>query len=84
MCIPHLLDLLTEIAHGCLSQKAEGPEDQLSLTIRILTNIFQKVVEILAHRLRKDKKEGQEVRSLKSDFRTFLKYTQTCVHMYIY
>lgn len=61
MCIPHLLDLLTEIAHGCLSQKAEGPEDQLSLTIRILTNIFQKVVEILAHRLRKDKEEGQEL-----------------------
>lgn len=61
MCIPHLLALLTEIAHGCLSQKAEGQEDQLSLTIRILTNIFQKVVEILAHRLRKDKEEGQEL-----------------------
>ncbi|XP_056318859.1 condensin-2 complex subunit G2 [Danio aesculapii] len=61
ICIPHLLALLTEIAHGCLSQKAEGQEEQLSLTIRILTNIFQKVVEILAHRLRKDKEEGQEL-----------------------
>lgn len=63
MCIPPVLALLTEVAQGCLSHKPEeDQEDQLSLTIRILTNIFQKVVEIIAHRLRKDKEEGQEVR----------------------
>ncbi|XP_052007489.1 condensin-2 complex subunit G2 [Xyrauchen texanus] len=61
MCIPLLLALLTEVAQGCLSHKAEGQDEQLSLTVRILTNIFQKVVEIMAHRLRKDKEEGQEL-----------------------
>uniref|UniRef100_A0A8C2H4C6 Condensin-2 complex subunit G2 n=1 Tax=Cyprinus carpio TaxID=7962 RepID=A0A8C2H4C6_CYPCA len=62
MCIPPVLALLTEVAQGCLSHKPEeDQEDQLSLTIRILTNIFQKVVEIIAHRLRKDKEEGQEL-----------------------
>ncbi len=63
MCIPRVLTLLTEVAQCCLSHKPEeDQEDELSLTIRILTNIFQKVVEIIAHRLRKDKEEGQEVR----------------------
>jgi len=72
-CIPHVLALLTEVALGCLSHKAEGQEDQLFLTIiRILTNIFQKVVEIIAHRLRKDKEEGQEVSPLMRDFKVFL------------
>ncbi|XP_051556991.1 LOW QUALITY PROTEIN: condensin-2 complex subunit G2-like [Myxocyprinus asiaticus] len=61
MCIPLVLALLTEVAQDCLSQKAEDQDDQLSLTVRILTNIFQKVVEIMAHRLRKDKEEGQEL-----------------------
>uniref|UniRef100_A0A671NUE3 Condensin-2 complex subunit G2-like n=1 Tax=Sinocyclocheilus anshuiensis TaxID=1608454 RepID=A0A671NUE3_9TELE len=75
MCTPHVLALLTEVAQGCLSHKAETQEDQSSLTIRILTNIFQKVVEIIAHRLRKDKEEGQEVRPLKRDIRAFFKYT---------
>lgn len=64
MCIPHVLALLTEVAQSCLSHKTDGEDDQLSLTVRILTNIFQKVVEILAHRLRKDKEEGQEVRPI--------------------
>ncbi|XP_073693096.1 condensin-2 complex subunit G2 [Garra rufa] len=61
MCIPHVLALLTEVAQGCLSHMTEAQEEQQSLTIRILTNIFQKVVEIIAHRLRKDKEEGQEL-----------------------
>ncbi|XP_016388786.1 condensin-2 complex subunit G2-like, partial [Sinocyclocheilus rhinocerous] len=62
VCIPPVLALLTEVAQGCLSHKPEeDQEDQTSLTIRILTNIFQKVVEIIAHRLRKDMDEGQEL-----------------------
>lgn len=65
MCIPHVLALLTEVAQSCLPQKTDVEDDQLSLTVRILTNIFQKVVEIMAHRLRKDKEAGQEVRPLK-------------------
>lgn len=64
-----MLTLLTEVAQGCLSHTAEAQDDQTSFTIRILTNIFQKVVEIIAHRLRKDKEEGQEVRPLKKDIR---------------
>lgn len=74
ICTPHVLALLTEVAQGCLSHKAEGQEDQLSLTIRILTNIFQKIVEIIAHRLRKDKEEGQEVRPLIRYVKVFLKH----------
>uniref|UniRef100_A0A671M965 Condensin-2 complex subunit G2-like n=1 Tax=Sinocyclocheilus anshuiensis TaxID=1608454 RepID=A0A671M965_9TELE len=65
VCIPPVLALLTEVAQACLSHKPEedqeDQEDRTSLTIRILTNIFQKVVEIIAHRLRKDKEEGQEL-----------------------
>ncbi|XP_056604998.1 condensin-2 complex subunit G2 isoform X1 [Triplophysa dalaica] len=61
ICIPHVLALLTEVAQSCLSHKIDGEDDQRSLTVRILTNIFQKIIEIMAHRLRKDKEEGQEL-----------------------
>nr|XP_055062977.1 condensin-2 complex subunit G2 [Misgurnus anguillicaudatus] len=76
MCIPHVLALLTEIAQSCLSHKTDGEEDQLSLALRILTNIFQKIVEILAHRLRKDKEEGEELcYSSEEDLHDFLLVT---------
>lgn len=61
MCIPVLLSLLTEVAQDCISHDAEGQEEQLSVTLRIIANIFQKILEVMAHRLRKDKEEGREV-----------------------
>lgn len=84
ICTPHVLALITEVAQGCLSHKAEGEEDQLSLTIRILTNIFQKIVEIIAHRLRKDKEEGQEVRPLITDVKVFLKHFHLWVFLDVF
>ncbi|KAG7330611.1 hypothetical protein KOW79_006833 [Hemibagrus wyckioides] len=61
MCVPVLLSLLSEVAQDCVSHDAEGQEEQLSVSLRIIANIFQKVLEVMAHRLRKDKEEGQEL-----------------------
>ncbi|MCI4377016.1 hypothetical protein PGIGA_G00198560 [Pangasianodon gigas] len=61
VCVPVLLSLLTEVAQDCVSHNAEEQEEQLSVTLRIIANIFQKVLEVMAHRLRKDKEEGQEL-----------------------
>ncbi|XP_027001357.2 condensin-2 complex subunit G2 [Tachysurus fulvidraco] len=61
MCVPVLLSLLTEVAQDCVSHDAEGQEEQLSVSLRIIANIFQKILEVMAHRLRKDKEEGQEL-----------------------
>ncbi|XP_076829312.1 condensin-2 complex subunit G2 isoform X2 [Brachyhypopomus gauderio] len=61
VCIPLLLSVLTEMAQNTISHNAEAQEEQLSITLRIITNIFQKVLEVMAHRLRTDKEEGQEL-----------------------
>lgn len=67
MCVPVLLSLLTEVAQDCVSHDAEGQEEQLSVTLGIIANIFQKVLEVMSHRLRKDKEEGQELCSSSRD-----------------
>ncbi|TTA98338.1 Condensin-2 complex subunit G2 [Bagarius yarrelli] len=60
-CVPVLLSLLSEVAQDCVSCDSEEQEEQMSVSLRIIANIFQKVLEVMAHRLRKDKEEGQEV-----------------------
>ncbi|XP_037400986.1 condensin-2 complex subunit G2 [Pygocentrus nattereri] len=60
-CVPLLLSVLSEVAQDSFSRNTEAQEEQLCVTLRIVTNIFQKVLEVMAHRLRKDKEEGQEL-----------------------
>ncbi|XP_060771598.1 condensin-2 complex subunit G2 [Neoarius graeffei] len=77
VCIPVLLSLLTEVAQNSVSHDAEGQEDHLSVILRIIANIFQKVLEVMAHRLRKDKEEGQELCCSSGDtLHNFLLVTQ--------
>uniref|UniRef100_A0A8B9JJH0 Non-SMC condensin II complex, subunit G2 n=1 Tax=Astyanax mexicanus TaxID=7994 RepID=A0A8B9JJH0_ASTMX len=76
-CTPLLLSVLAEVAQGSFSQTTEDQEEQQSITLRIITNIFQKVLEVMAHRLRKDKEEGQELCCLSQDaLNEFLLVTQ--------
>ncbi|KAG9274713.1 condensin-2 complex subunit G2 [Astyanax mexicanus] len=76
-CTPLLLSVLAEVAQGSFSQTTEDQEEQQSITLRIITNIFQKVLEVMAHRLRKDKEEGQELCCLSQDaLHEFLLVTQ--------
>ncbi|XP_066537007.1 condensin-2 complex subunit G2 [Hoplias malabaricus] len=60
-CIPLLLSVLSEVAQDSFSHSSKTQEEQLCVTLRIVSNIFQKVLEVMAHRLRKDKDEGQEL-----------------------
>ncbi|XP_053338290.1 condensin-2 complex subunit G2 [Clarias gariepinus] len=76
-CVPVLLSLLAEVAQDCVSHHAEGQEEQVSVTLRIVANIFQKILEVVAHRLRKDTKEGQELCCSSGDgLHNFLLVTQ--------
>ncbi|XP_035375736.1 condensin-2 complex subunit G2 isoform X2 [Electrophorus electricus] len=76
-CIPLLLSLLAEVAQDSISHNAEVQEEQLSVTLRIITNMFQKVLEVMAHRLRKDKEEGEELCGSSEDaLHDFLLVTQ--------
>ncbi|KAI5104631.1 condensin-2 complex subunit G2 isoform X2, partial [Silurus meridionalis] len=77
LCVPVLLSLLTEVAQDSVSHDAEGQEEQLSVTLRIIANIFQKILEVMAHRLRRDKEEGQELCCSSGDaLNNFLQVTQ--------
>ncbi|XP_062850580.1 condensin-2 complex subunit G2 [Trichomycterus rosablanca] len=76
-CVPLLLSVLTEVAQDCFAQSATPEEERLSVTLQIVTNIFQKVLEVVAHRLRRDKEEGQELcRSSEEALHDFLLVTQ--------
>ena len=46
-----------------MSQGAPGQEEQVPVVIGVLTNIFHKILEVMALKLRKDREEGTQVRS---------------------
>ncbi|XP_030635008.1 condensin-2 complex subunit G2 [Chanos chanos] len=60
VCIPLLLSVLTEVTQDS-SHSAQGLDEQTSVIQAVIINIFQKVLEVLARRLRKDRDEGQEL-----------------------
>ncbi|XP_038853831.1 condensin-2 complex subunit G2 [Salvelinus namaycush] len=60
LCVPLLLSVLTEVAENYVPEN-QGQDDQSSILLSVVTNIFQKILEVMARRLRKDPEEGQEL-----------------------
>lgn len=62
LCIPVILSVLSSLAKDCMSQGAPGQEEQVQVLVGVLTNIFHKILEVVALKLRKDRDEGTQVR----------------------
>lgn len=64
-CIPSALQLLKEVLTSCTpeeqNQHQESQEDPSAVILGVVANLFQKVIELLARRLRKQPEEGKQV-----------------------
>lgn len=64
-CIPSALQLLKEVVTSYTpeeqNQHQESPEDPSAVILGVVANLFQKVIELLARRLRKQPEEGRQV-----------------------
>lgn len=69
LCIPAVLPILKEVADGFVpqdnNQAQEKEEDPTTVILGVVANIFQKIIELLARRLRKEPEEGKQVDILK-------------------
>ncbi|KAK6292869.1 hypothetical protein J4Q44_G00363700 [Coregonus suidteri] len=60
LCVPLLFFVLTEVAENYVPEN-QAQDDQSSIILSVVTNVFQKILEVMARRLRKDPEEGQEL-----------------------
>lgn len=78
MCIPTLLLILKEVADSYTSEynkeAQEGQEDATVVILGVVANIFQKIIELLARRLRKEPEEGKLVR----------RYSVVVIYLYLF
>ncbi|XP_067341992.1 condensin-2 complex subunit G2 [Channa argus] len=65
LCIPAVLPVLKEVVESCVlkenTEAEENQEDPTTVILGVVANIFQKVIELLAHRLRKEPEEGKQL-----------------------
>lgn len=65
LCIPPALQLLKELVSSYTpeeeNQHQENQEDPTAVVLGVVANLFQKVIELLARRLRKQPEEGKQV-----------------------
>lgn len=63
MCIPSVLPILKEVANSFVpddnNQEQEHHEESTLVILGVVANIFQKIIELLARRLRKEPEEGR-------------------------
>ncbi|KAM7369819.1 hypothetical protein PAMP_011110 [Pampus punctatissimus] len=62
LCIPAILPILKEVADSYApenQQAQERQEDETTVILGVVANIFQKIIELLACRLRKEPEEGK-------------------------
>lgn len=68
LCIPAVLQILKDVSdshlpkHNKNDPSQEHVEDGTTVALGVVANIFQKIIELLARRLRKDPEEGKQVR----------------------
>ncbi|KAM3860758.1 condensin-2 complex subunit G2 [Diretmus argenteus] len=63
-CVPLLLPVLKEVTESYApkdSQSRDDQEDPAAINLGVVTNIFQKIVELLAQQLRKEPEEGKQL-----------------------
>ncbi|XP_045929884.1 condensin-2 complex subunit G2 isoform X1 [Micropterus dolomieu] len=66
LCIPAVLLILKEVTDSYVpedtnNQVQENQEDATTVILGVVANIFQKIIELLARRLRKEPEEGQQL-----------------------
>lgn len=65
LCIPAVLPILKEVANSYAPEDSKEPEenqeDPTTVILGVVSNILQKIIELLARRLRKDPEEGKQV-----------------------
>ena len=65
LCIPAILPILKEAVKDYMpeanEQAQENHEDPTTVILGVVANIFQKVIELLARRLKKEPEEGKQV-----------------------
>ncbi|KAF7213422.1 condensin-2 complex subunit G2 [Nothobranchius furzeri] len=82
MCIPAVLPILKEVVNSCvpidINQDQESPEDTSAVLLGVVANIFQKIIELLARRLKKEPEEGKQLcQSAVPGLTDFLQVAQT-------
>ncbi|XP_075936822.1 condensin-2 complex subunit G2 [Anarhichas minor] len=84
LCIPAVLLVLKEVADGYAPEDInhhpaqEQEEDAATVVLGVVANIFQKIVELLARRLRKEPEEGKQLcESAVAGLADFLQAAQT-------
>uniref|UniRef100_A0A8C9SMU2 Non-SMC condensin II complex, subunit G2 n=1 Tax=Scleropages formosus TaxID=113540 RepID=A0A8C9SMU2_SCLFO len=60
-CAPLLLSVLTEVAQECLALSSQSRSHDLDMLLYVVANIFQKVLELMALKLRKEPDDGLQV-----------------------
>lgn len=70
LCIPAVLSVLKEVVDTCVPEENHedrlNQEDATTVILGVVANIFQKIIELLARRLRKDQEEGVQVQRFSS------------------
>lgn len=65
LCIPAVLPILKEVADGYVpedyNEAQVNEEDATTVILAGVANMFQKIIELLARRLRKEPEEGKQV-----------------------
>ncbi|KAM6900149.1 condensin-2 complex subunit G2 [Xenentodon cancila] len=79
LCIPAVLPILKEVANSCTPEEnSQDQEDATSVVLGVVANIFQKIIEVLARRLRKEPEEGKRLcQSAVCGLTDFLRVAQT-------
>lgn len=64
LCLPVVLSILTEVVSSYVPEENQQDADESPATVALgaVANIFQKVIEIMALRLKKEPEEGRQVR----------------------
>lgn len=86
LCIPAVLLILKEVADSYVpednNQAQENQEDPTTVILSVVANIFQKIIELLARRVRKDPEEGKQVDILNLSVLIYLLYLPYfCVYL---
>lgn len=65
LCVPPTLRILKEVVSSYIPEEENGdwenPEDPTAVILGVVANLFQKVIELLARRLRRQPEEGKQV-----------------------
>ncbi|GAA6215070.1 condensin-2 complex subunit G2 [Lates japonicus] len=81
LCIPAVLPILKEVADSYVpddNQAPENQEDATTVILGVVANIFQKIIELLARRLRKEPEDGKQLcQSAVPALSDFLQVAQT-------